>query len=116
MQKGPPDNRQVLTAYCPVASASRWRLEDDDEILELTDRAVDDISSFIPGLRSSLEGIEVFVRGHALPIPYPGFMANVVRRLQVSNGPVVFANTDLYGVPAVETALWSGIEAARHVS
>jgi hypothetical protein len=107
---------QVLTAYVPISESEREKLNDDSFIETQVRAIIEGLStSIIHDIADVLQAIEVYIRGHAMVIPYAGFLTNVITKLNRRWGPVIFANTDTLGVPAIDTAIWSGIEAARLV-
>jgi hypothetical protein len=67
-------------------------------------------------LAPCVERVEISVRGHAMATPGPGFLSTPGRiALQESNGPILFAHSDLSGLSVFEEAAWWGYRAARKI-
>ena len=109
----------VVTWYLPLTAAdpaearrqllgsswSHWR----DVVLEDMERAH-------PGISDDVERIDVWRWGHAMIRPQPGFIWGEARR-QASRpvGRLLFANSELGGLPLFEEAFDSGVAAAEEV-
>lgn len=113
-RKGDPRRPNVLCLWAPLAGkVSRA------ELLERpwshwADLLADDLESMVPGSLSEITRLDVYVWGHHMVIPYPGFLTGEARR--GASGPlgrITFAHTDRHGMPSFELAARAGSDAAR---
>ncbi len=108
-----PERAHVLTVYAPQGSGGRGDfLATEPKAYE--ERLVNELERAFPGVLDALEGVELFAHGHAMHIPYPTYVTDVAPALQASFGRIFFAGVDL-DLPCMESAIWSGTEAARGV-
>jgi protoporphyrinogen oxidase len=106
----------VLTYYWPLADvapkAARERLM-NQPWQAWVEPVLAELSKPHPGLRQQLRRIDLWRWPHAMPRPTPGFRAAPVRRMLAQlSGPLVFAHSDLSGMPLFEEAHFAGIRAA----
>ena len=106
----------VLTYYLPLAhmapaqararlATAPWR--------EWAMPILDELSKPHPGLRARLQRLDLWRWPHAMPRPTPGFRALPIRRMLArSDGPLLFAHSDLSGLPLFEEAHFAGVRAA----
>lgn len=67
-------------------------------------------------LWQAVRGLEITVRGHAMPSPTTGFLANQgLQALQAADGKVLFAHSDLSSYGIFEEAAWWGWQAANRL-
>ena len=67
-------------------------------------------------LWTSVKGVELCVRGHAMAAPIVGFLSNKSRHyLQQADGRLLFAHSDLSGYSIFEEAAWWGWQAANKI-
>ncbi len=112
--KGAPARKAILNAYMPLGVAGRAELlsKSNDAIKE---RFIETLAPRLPGLKESLAEIEVFYYGHAMHVAYPGYITEISPKLsEPVEGKIFFAGVEL-DLPAIESAIWSGAEAARQV-
>lgn len=112
--KGAPPRKAVLTAYMPLGVAGRAELltKGNDAIKE---RFISALEPKLPGLRESLAGVDVFYHGHGMHVAFPGYITEVTPKLaEPVQGRIFFAGVEL-DLPALECAIWSGVEAAKQV-
>lgn len=106
----------VLTYYWPLADlaprAAREQLM-NKPWQAWVEPILAELSKPHPGLRQQLKRIDLWRWPHAMPRPTPGFRSVPVRRMlaQIS-GPIVFAHSDLSGMPLCEEAHFAGVRAA----
>jgi hypothetical protein len=61
-------------------------------------------------------GVELTLRGHAMPSPTVGFLSNKgLQALQAADGKVLFAHSDLSSYSIFEEAAWWGWQAAQRI-
>jgi len=78
------------------------------------DRMADDLEFLVPGILSDVTRIDVYVWGHHMIIPPPGFLTGEMRRaLTRPLGRITFAHTDRNGMPSFELATRAGSDAAH---
>jgi phytoene dehydrogenase-like protein len=110
-------DRTVLTWYQPLTKDSPS--EERAAALkrshtEWADLVVRDLSRLHPGIESHIERIDVWVWGHAMIRPIPGFIWGNERRDAIAScGRVHFGNSDMSGISIFEEAQYRGIMAAR---
>lgn len=78
------------------------------------DEILGDLARAHPRIADAVRRIDVMLWGHAMIRPTPGFIWGPARRA-APGGPVVFANSDMSGLPLFEEALSRGSDAARAV-
>lgn len=112
--KGDPRRPNVLCLWVPLAGkVSR------QELLERpwshwADRMADDLEFMVPGLLDEITRLDIYVWGHHMVIPYPGFLTGEGRRsLCRPLGRITYAHTDRHGMPCFELAARAGHDAAR---
>lgn len=119
---GGPAHHSVLTAYWPLPwHTARFEVVAEDAWRAWAERAGSQIAE---GLRlvglSAKDVLQVrWSRwGHAMPIPRPCWLTSgapeLLRRPLL--GRIWFANQDNWMLPAVETSLTEGLDAASHVN
>ena len=80
------------------------------------DRVVADLAWMHPGIEGEVERVDVYVWGHGMISPRPGFLGDPGRELAAkSQGRLHFAHTDLSGMSLFEEAFYQGTRAAREV-
>ncbi len=115
----PAPRRTVITYYQPL---------DDDEPANARQKAlarpyeewcqliVEDLSSAHPGIADHITNLDVWVWGHAMVRPVPGFIWGTARALmQQPIGNMCFAHSDLSGIAIFEEAYTRGVRAADWV-
>lgn len=102
---------QVLVAYAPLGEVQgrRTLLTATDE--ELTNKILADLESLFPGRSGDVLEARVMRWGHAMPVPYPGFLSKVRPVLARPEGRYFFAGVDTQ-LPCFEGAVYSGAIAA----
>ncbi len=112
----PVPGASVLTHYWPLddappAEARRQMLARTyDEWCELI---LGDLERVHPGLRREVTQLDVWLWGHGMIRPGPGFLWGGVReKLPRQHGPIFFAHSDLSGLALFEEAYTRGVHAA----
>jgi hypothetical protein len=115
----PVPRETVLTHYWPLdeappADSRRKALERSysswcDEIME-------DLTRVHAGLDQQVRNLDVWLWGHGMIRPTPGFIWGTERtRMQEPHGRVRFAHSDLSGISIFVEAFTRGVQAARGV-
>lgn len=105
----------VLTAYCPLPQAERFRLLDDLWVQSLGRRVVQSLDRMYPGLARHVVEVRAFRRGHAMVQSAPGAVTQLRPEATRPHGSIVFAHSDSQMAAAIEGAIWEGRESARRV-
>lgn len=104
--------KKVYTIYAPVGEINRFRLlEQSPE--HWKGLILDDLKRFLPGCEDKIFDLRLWRHGHHYVIPYPGYITGARKIAKLPFGRIFFAKDDMQGVPALESAVWSGIEAAK---
>ncbi|HYM80651.1 MAG TPA: hypothetical protein VEY91_04465 [Candidatus Limnocylindria bacterium] len=111
----------VLTAYRALPySGGRNELLTDDDYSRHRDVVRRDLRPWLPalGLREAdVVDINLARWGHPLVLAKPGQLASgTLERISAPLGPIVFAQQDRFGVPAIESALEAAFVAADEAS
>jgi hypothetical protein len=112
----PVPRRTVLTYYLPLDTdqppiARQKALDRTYE--SWCEFIVADLSHAHPDIADHLTSLDVWIWGHAMVRPIPGFIWGAGRaRMQQSIGNIVFAHSDLSGIAIFEEAYTRGIRAA----
>ncbi|CCH03107.1 hypothetical protein FAES_5108 [Fibrella aestuarina BUZ 2] len=114
------DPQRVLTCYRPLchaepAVARRLAYETAREVW--LSQLLDELETAHPGLRAQVQQADVWVWGHGMVSPTPGYIWGATRTQlrQPITGGIVMAHSDLSGVSIFEEAFHQGILAASHV-
>jgi hypothetical protein len=111
--------RTVITWYSTFSGERP--LEARARLLTLThadwaDLILADLERPHPGLRRHVRNLDVWVWGHGMVCPVPGFLWSETRRaMQAPCGAVVFAHSDMSGMALFEEAFIRGEQAAQSV-
>lgn len=118
-QLGTATEDSVLTWYRPLDEAApttmrRAYLSKSPDALGK--EILDDLYSFYPKLRGHVGHVHLWIWGHAMIRPSPGFIWGADRRAALAdNQGVIFANSDMSGMSIFEEAFYQGIRAANRV-
>ena len=109
--------KTVLTYYFPLTSgdpaAERQRAM-KMTFDEWAGMIIKDLSLMHPGISSLIEELNVWLWGHAMVRPVPGFLWGKARRQAMKpHGKIYFANSDMSGISIFEEAQYRGIMASR---
>jgi phytoene dehydrogenase-like protein len=118
-QSGRDHGATVFTYYLPLiepdARRARTQLQ-STTWPEWVERILGDLAPAHPDLRDLVERVDVYLWGHAMVRPRPGFMWADVRQAAAEPvGPIRFAHTDLSGMALFEEAQYWGLRAADHI-
>jgi putative NAD(P)-binding protein len=106
----------VITHYWPLDAATP--AEERERALGRThhdwcERIVADLDRIHPGIHSNIRNIDVWLWGHGMIRPVPGFIWGEARqRMQQPQRRVVFAHSDMSGISIFEEAFTRGTHAA----
>jgi hypothetical protein len=112
----PVVNKTVLTYYQPLdddepAAARQKALTRSHE--DWCDLILADLHPAHPDLADRLQQLDIWLWGHAMVRPVPGFIWGVARAaMQQTPGNIVFAHSDLSGIAIFEEAYTRGVNAA----
>lgn len=110
-------DRTVLTCYFPLTAgdpvSERMRAS-ERSYEEWSGMVVRELSKVHPGIERDIEEINVWIWGHAMIRPVPGFVWGEARRMALKpHGRIFFAHSDMSGISIFEEAQYRGIMAAR---
>ncbi len=115
-----PPEKTVFSAYIALSDRSpkdarKWlSTASPAELLKLA--SVDLEAAYGWRFAPCVERVDITLRGHAMAVPKPGFLANEgLRALRNVDGPILFAHGDLSGFSVFEEAAWWGYRAAQKV-
>ena len=113
---GPKDGERIFTAFYCLPPTARNDLvmvnRQQDQIAATT---VDHLSDYFgTDIKDSVQKVFIKVRGHAMPIPGPGYLLND-KNLLTQNKNLVYAGVDNGRLPLLFEAIDSGIEASKLV-
>jgi spermidine dehydrogenase len=108
------DEPTVYTLYCPIGSKERYTL-----LNQPAEKWKSVILTYLEQnygqIRDRIDQIKLYRYGHHYVISYPGFInadRNIIRK-PFEN--IFFAKDDTQGIPSLESAIWSGTEAAQNI-
>jgi hypothetical protein len=113
----PVPRQTVITHYWPLDAAAP--AEERQRALGRThgdwsERIVADLDRTHPGIHSHIRNIDVWVWGHGMIRPVPGFIWGEPRqKMQQAHGRIVFAHSDMSGISIFEEAFTRGTQAAE---
>jgi phytoene dehydrogenase-like protein len=118
-QTGRDHGATVFTYYRPFVEADtravRTRLL-ETSWQQWVDAILADLAPAHPDLASLVDRVDVYLWGHAMVRPRPGFLwSDALRAAAQPMGPVHFAHTDLSGMALFEEAQYWGLRAAEQV-
>ncbi|MEY2563424.1 MAG: hypothetical protein QOH88_1617 [Verrucomicrobiota bacterium] len=106
----------VITHYWPLDAAAP--AEERERALarshsDWCDRVVADLDRIHPGIRSHIQNIDIWIWGHGMIRPVPGFIWGDARQaMQLPHGRIIFAHSDMSGISIFEEAFTRGTQAA----
>lgn len=108
----------VITMYFPLdgqSPASSRKEATVKTVDEWKQMAVNELSAMHPGMEREVKNVDVWLWGHAMVRPAPGFMWGANGRLAMlrSADNVFFAHSDMSGISIFEEAQYRGVTAAR---
>ena len=112
--------RNVLTYYLPLSGGlpGEERKKARDKTYEdwLT-TIIEELEYAHPDIAAYIENVDIWIWGHGMIGPTPGFIWGQERRLAAApiDNTIFFAHSDLSGVSIFEEAFYQGIKAAKQV-
>ncbi len=112
----PVPRETVLTHYWPLDAAPPR--EERQRALDRTHTdwcrlVVADLSRVHPGIARYIRNIDIWLWGHGMIRPVPGFITGETRRrMREPHGRIVFAHSDMSGISIFEEAFTRGTQAA----
>jgi hypothetical protein len=103
---------QVLTVYWPLAYDHEASLK-DGSFAAFRDGAGAGLAKLLPGAKGKIVDVRLARWGHALCHAKPGWYVERSEIVKRPVGRVLFAHSDNQGLPAFESALIEGLEAAK---
>jgi len=114
-----PPAATVLTYYTPLSDADPSRARSAALARpydEWRDRILADLESMHPGISGSVTQLDVWVWGHGMIRPTPGFIWGAARQAaRAPIGRIWFAHSDMSGISIFEEAWYRGVAAAENV-
>ena len=111
--------KTVITYYHPLSHADPVTARKEalaKSHQEWCDLIVADLSKMHPEISSEIENLDVWLWGHAMTIPAPGFISGKNRKeMKKPHGNIHFAHSDMSGVPIFEEAQYRGVTAAKTI-
>jgi phytoene dehydrogenase-like protein len=111
--------KTILTYYYPLTSGSPSAERQRSVRMtfgEWADIIISDLSRLHPGIGESIEEVNVWLGGHAMVRPVPGFIWGRARRESLKPlGRIFFAHSDMSGISIFEEAQYRGIMASDAV-
>jgi phytoene dehydrogenase-like protein len=105
-------NHQVLSVYWPVAYDHEAPLK-DGAYGSFRQGTIDGLAKLLPGAKGKIVDVRLARWGHALCHAKPGWYVDRSEIVKRPVGRVLFAHSDNQGLPAFESALIEGLEAAK---
>jgi Flavin containing amine oxidoreductase len=111
---GDPSRPNVLSLWAPLGGkVTRLELM-NRPWSHWADIMADDLEYMVPGIMGDVTRLDVYVWGHHMAIPYPGFLTGTLRAtLTRPLGRITFAHSDRNGMPSFELATRAGHDAAQ---
>jgi predicted NAD/FAD-dependent oxidoreductase len=105
---------EVYTLYCPIGEHNRSRVlnEPAETWIKLILKG---LREYFPEAEKNIEEIRLFRYGHHYVLAYPGFITGPRTIAKKPFGNIFFAKDDMQGIPCLESAVWSGIDAANKI-
>jgi oxygen-dependent protoporphyrinogen oxidase len=102
----------VITAYMPLGTEGRSKFF-HTSLDKLKQELLGELFPRFPRLKDELVEAEVFVYGHGQHVPLQGYLTEVAPKLaEPVEGKIFWAGVEL-DLPALESAIWSSVEATR---
>jgi hypothetical protein len=113
-RKGDPGRPNVLCLWAPLGGRATRADLLTEPWSHWADLMAEDLEGMVPGIHADLTRMDVYVWGHHMVIPSPGFLTSEARRnLTRPLGRITFAHSDRNGMPSFELATRAGFDAAR---
>jgi phytoene dehydrogenase-like protein len=105
-------SHQVISVYWPLAYDHDAALK-EGSYAAFRDGAVAGLDRLLPGAKGKIVDVRLARWGHALCHAKPGWYTEKSETVKRAVGRVLFAHSDNQGLPAFESALVEGLEAAK---
>jgi protoporphyrinogen oxidase len=105
---------EVYTLYCPVGERKRYKVLNEPAETWIR-QILDGLNKHFPDAEKKIVDIRLRKYGHHYVLAYPGFITGPRSIAKKPFGNVFFAKDDMQGVPCLESAVWSGLDAANRV-
>lgn len=106
----------VLTCYVPRPEAERAKVLQDEYVLSMGERVVDQLERWFPGARAKTEEVHIYRRGHPMFLAAPGVLTRLAPKIRKPLGKIFFAHSDSEGgVSEYSTALRAADRSTREV-
>jgi phytoene dehydrogenase-like protein len=107
-----PTRQQVLSVYWPAAYDHEAPLK-EGSFGTFRDATIAGLAKLLPGAKNKIVDVRLARWGHALCHGKPGWYTEKSEIVKRAVGRVLFAHSDNQGLPAFESALVEGLEAAK---
>jgi hypothetical protein len=111
--------KQVITYYQPLPDTSAAARQETYRKTheQWAEQAITELEKAHPSIRAEIEQVDVWVWGHGMIKPSPGFIwgkerENASKPIQ---DKIAFAHSDLSGISIFEEAFYQGIKAAKQL-
>lgn len=105
---------EVYTLYCPLMARGRYKLLTEPAETWIN-QILKGLNMYFPGAEKKIADIRLFRYGHHYVLGYPGFITGPRTIAKKPFGNIFFAKDDMQGVPCLEGAVWSGLDAANRL-
>ena len=113
-RKGDPGRPNVLCLWAPLGGRATRADLLEKPWSHWADLMAADLEAMVPGIHADITRLDIYVWGHHMVIPSPGFLTGDARRaLTRPLGRITFAHSDRNGMPSFELATRAGYDAAR---
>jgi len=102
---------EVYTLYCPLMARGRFRLLTEPAETWIN-QITKGLNTYFPEAEKKIEDIRLFRYGHHYVLGYPGFITGPRMIAKKPFGNIFFSKDDMEGIPCLEGAVWSGLDAA----
>jgi hypothetical protein len=114
------DGKKVLTYYYPLSDGEP--VDERQKAISLkhedwVEMLVKDLSKVHRGIEKNIENIDVWIWGHGMIRPLPGFITSAERKSAAKpfKDKIFFAHSDLSGISIFEEAFYHGVRAASEL-
>ena len=105
---------EVYTLYCPMGERGRYKVLTEPAETWIT-QIISGLNKYFPQIKDKIVDIKLFRYGHHYVLGYPGFITGPRTIAKRPFGNIFFAKDDMQGVPCLESAVWSGLDAANGI-
>jgi hypothetical protein len=108
------DGPAVYTLYCPLGTKLRHKVLAEPADMWRS-RITESLEHHFSHSRDRIVEIRLYRYGHHYVVSYPGFISTERKTIKRPFRRIFFAKDDTQGIPSLESAIWSGIDAAEKV-